>query len=117
MGRFPAALAVLATVLVPQALHAQMPDPIDGVTAQVDAGTLMGSRENGVLVFRGVPYAAPPTGDNRWRPPQPVEPWTGVRAATAHEPPCAQPVDTDTMVANFGGVNGAQSEDLSLIHI
>ncbi len=111
MARFLAALAVVATGLVPQALGAQMPDPIDGVEVDVDAGTLMGSRENGVLVFRGVPYAAAPAGENRWRAPQPVEPWAGVRAATAHEPPCAQPVDTDTTVANFGGVNGAQSED------
>ena len=111
MARFLAALAVVTTGFMPQVLVAQMPDPIDGVTAQFDAGTLMGSRENGVLVFRGVPFAAPPTGENRWRPPQPVEPWTGVRSATAHEPPCAQPVDTDTTVANYGGVNGAQSED------
>lgn len=111
MTRFLAAIAVLATGFVPHALAAQMPDPIDGVSVDVEAGTLMGSRENGVLVFRGVPYAAPPTGENRWRPPQPLEPWQGVRAATAHEPPCVQPVDTDTMVANFGGVNGAQSED------
>ena len=105
------ALAVLTAGLAPLAANAQMPDPIDGVTVDVDAGTLIGSRENGVLVFRGVPYAAPPTGENRWRPPQPVEPWKGVRSATAHEPPCAQPVDIDTMVANYGGVNGAQSED------
>ena len=97
--------------LIAQPCMAQMPDPIDGVEVQTQAGTLLGSREDGVLVFRGVPYAAPPVGDNRWRPPQPVEPWKGVRAATAHEAPCTQPVDTDTMVANFGGVNGAQSED------
>ena len=97
--------------LIAQPCMAQMPDPIDGVEVQTQAGTLLGSREGGVLVFRGVPYAAPPVGDNRWRPPQPVEPWKGVRAATAHEAPCTQPVDTDTMVANFGGVNGAQSED------
>ena len=97
--------------LIAQPCMAQMPDPIDGVEVQTQAGTLLGSREGGVLVFRGVPYAAPPVGDNRWRPPQPVDPWKGVRAATAHEAPCTQPVDTDTMVANFGGVNGAQSED------
>ncbi len=104
-------LMAALTGLIAQPCMAQMPDPIDGVEVQTQAGTLLGSREDGVLVFRGVPYAAPPVGDNRWRPPQPVEPWKGVRAATAHEAPCTQPVDTDTMVANFGGVNGAQSED------
>lgn len=35
-----------------------------------------------ILEFRGIPYAAPPTGDLRWKPPQPVEPWTDVRDAT-----------------------------------
>ncbi|HSW57749.1 MAG TPA: carboxylesterase family protein [Dehalococcoidales bacterium] len=34
----------------------------------------------GITVFRGVPYAAPPVGELRWKPPQPVKPWTGIRA-------------------------------------
>ena len=103
-------VGILALLLAGSA-SAQMPAPIDAVQVETQAGTLEGSRENGVLVFRGVPYAAPPVGENRWRAPQPVEPWKGVRSATAHEPGCTQPVDLDTTVANFGGVNGAQSED------
>lgn len=102
-------IALTATLATPA--NAQMPDQIDPVTADVEDGTLSGSRENGVLVYRGVPYAASPTGELRWRAPQPVPDWPGVRAASAHEAPCVQPVDTDTTVANFGGVNGAQSED------
>lgn len=90
---------------------AQMPKQIDGVEVETRSGMLMGSRENDVRVFRGVPYAAPPVGDLRWRAPQPVADWPGVRAATAHEPACTQPVDVDTTIANFGGVNGAQAED------
>lgn len=105
------ALGAVAMVVTAAPAYSQMPAEIDPVTVEVDAGTLQGSRENGVLVFRGVPYAAAPTGALRWRPPQPVKPWTGVRSATAHEAPCVQPVDLDTNVANFGGVNGAQSED------
>ena len=48
-----------------------------------DAGTITGMRDanSGVLVFRGIPYAAPPVGDLRWRPPQPVGRWNGVRSA------------------------------------
>jgi para-nitrobenzyl esterase len=90
---------------------AQMPAPIDPVTVRISSGTLSGSREKDVLVFRGVPYAAPPIGTLRWRAPQPVMDWPGVRAASAHEAPCVQPVDLNSTTANFGGVNGAQSED------
>ena len=46
-------------------------------------GVLSGLEEDGLAVFRGIPYAAPPTGEGRWRPPAPVEPWAGVR--DAHE--------------------------------
>ena len=106
-----AGAATVALVLGASAAVAQMPAKIDPVRVETRAGILEGSREDGVLVFRGVPYAAPPIGENRWRAPQPVAPWKGVRSATAHEPACTQPVDLDTTVANFGGVNGAQSED------
>src|SRR5688572_27158551 len=48
-----------------------------------DAGPITGMRDadSGVLVFRGIPYAAPPVGDLRWRPPQRVESWAHVRLA------------------------------------
>lgn len=100
-----------ASVIAASTAYAQMPPEIDSAVVEVEAGKLSGSRENGILVFRGIPYAAPPVGDLRWRPPHPVKPWPGERAASAHDAPCTQPVDLDTTVANFGGVNGAQSED------
>jgi para-nitrobenzyl esterase len=49
------------------------------VVVQTDEGALQGVTEGPLTVFRGVPFAAPPTGDRRFRPPAPVEPWTGVR--------------------------------------
>ena len=43
------------------------------------AGPVRGLTHDGIQSWRGVPYAAPPVGPLRWRPPQPVEPWTEVR--------------------------------------
>ena len=45
------------------------------------AGKIQGDYEDDLYVFRGVPYAAPPVGELRWLPPQPVKPWQGVRQA------------------------------------
>ncbi|WP_414942789.1 carboxylesterase/lipase family protein [Amycolatopsis sp. cmx-11-51] len=54
------------------------------------SGELRGVRDNDIVRFRGVPYAEPPTGSQRWAPPKPVRPWDGVREASAPGPPCAQ---------------------------
>jgi para-nitrobenzyl esterase len=63
------------------------------------AGALSGTTaESGVRVFLGIPYAAPPLGELRWRPPQPVVPWEGVRAATEFGPRCVQHAVFDDMV-------------------
>jgi para-nitrobenzyl esterase len=57
----------------------------------VSGGLVAGHRtEDGGALFRGVPFAAPPVGDLRWRPPQPVAPWPGVRLATERAPSCPQ---------------------------
>jgi para-nitrobenzyl esterase len=59
----------------------------------VDApsGSVQGTREGEMRVFKGIPYAVPPLGGMRWRPPAPMQPWTGVRAATEFGPACVQP--------------------------
>lgn len=46
-------------------------------------GEVHGSVNEGIHTFKGIPYAAPPFGARRFRPPQPVEPWSGVRDALA----------------------------------
>ena len=45
----------------------------------------------GVVVFKGIPFGAPPIGELRWKPPQPVKPWDGVRAGDKFGPACIQP--------------------------
>src|SRR5262245_42886100 len=47
----------------------------------VDGGSVRGAEVDGIRIFKGLPYAAPPVGDLRWRPPQPAATWTGVRDA------------------------------------
>jgi para-nitrobenzyl esterase len=59
------------------------------VTA-IDTGQLRGSRVDGVLAFRGVPYAQPPVGEWRWRAPQPAAAWDDVRSAIDYGASCAQ---------------------------
>jgi carboxylesterase type B len=54
-------------------------------------GEVRGSEASGVNTFKGIPYAAPPFGANRLRPPQPVEPWSGVRDALTYGPKTPQP--------------------------
>ena len=49
-------------------------------------GTVRGSIADGVHTFKGIPYAAPPFGANRLRPPQPVESWSGMRDALTYGP-------------------------------
>ena len=53
-------------------------------------GVLRGLVEDGLHVYRGVPFAEPPIGDLRWRDPQPLRPWTGVRDALAFGPTSIQ---------------------------
>lgn len=58
--------------------------------ARVEGGMVRGAVERGVIAFKGIPFAAPPVGALRWRPPQPVKPWAGVRPALHFGPDCAQ---------------------------
>jgi len=63
----------------------------DGPVIRAPAGALQGVREGEANVFRAVPYAAPPTGERRWKPPAPLEPWSGVREAVTPGVACMQP--------------------------
>jgi para-nitrobenzyl esterase len=64
----------------------------DAVLAKTEAGVVRGKPlRDGMVVFRGIPFAAPPVQELRWRPPVPPAPWTGVRNATAFGPACIQP--------------------------
>jgi para-nitrobenzyl esterase len=57
---------------------------------KVAGGSLKGAMHDGVTSFKGIPFAAPPVGDLRWRPPAPAQPWKGVRAASEYGADCMQ---------------------------
>lgn len=60
---------------------AQQPAPV-----RVEQGLVQGMAENGLAVYRGIPFAAPPLGDLRWRAPQPAAKWDGVRPVAKFAP-------------------------------
>ena len=64
----------------------------EGGVADVSGGRIQGSVEGDLVVYKGVPFAAPPVGKLRWREPQPVNSWSGVRAATMFSRACTQPI-------------------------
>lgn len=80
---------------------------------QTRAGIVEGMKEGNLLVFRGVPFAAPPVGDLRWKEPQPVQPWEGIRM-------CNEFGDDPMQLDLFGDMNfGAKgrSEDCLYLNI
>ncbi len=76
--------------LVASLLFAIAPGLFAQDVVSVQSGKLQGSASDGVVSFKGVPYAAPPVGDLRWRPPQSAAKWTGVRSAVEYGHDCMQ---------------------------
>ncbi len=81
---------------------AQLPSPV-----RVEEGLLQGISENGLTVYKGIPFAAPPVGDLRWRPPQPAAKWEGLRQATSFAPGPMQ----------FGNPPSGKSEDCLYLNV
>ena len=89
-------------VLVLVAIASLAPSLLAGLDratpARVEGGLLQGTVEDGLRVYRGIPYAAPPIRDLRWRPPQPAPKWQGVRAADQFGRACIQ---TNSAIENL----------------
>ena len=102
----------LALILAPLlASTAALAEPI-----KVDGGLVEGvTLDNGVTGWFGIPFAAPPVRELRWKAPQPVQPWQGVMHAERKPPMCMQPVRTRTMNHYFG--NEAISEDCLYLNV
>ncbi len=91
-----------ATLLGMGALTAE---PLRISQVRTPNGVLEGviSADGRVRTFKGIPYAAPPVGNLRWKTPQPVQPWTGVRKASEYGPRCMQARVFDDMVFHDDG--------------
>ena len=74
-------LLVLPAVFAVASGLAQQPAPVP-----TESGLVQGATEPGLTVYKGIPFAAPPVGDLRWRAPQPAAKWEGVRMADKFAP-------------------------------
>jgi para-nitrobenzyl esterase len=98
----PGGLLASATLLICTLASAQQPPrppaalpplPLNGPLIKVAQGEAQGSLVDGVAVFRGLPFAAPPVGELRWRAPQPAAHWSGTRPANAFAKNCREAED------------------------
>lgn len=98
------------------ALLPLLASPARAETIEVTGGTIEGiTLDSGVRAWLGVPFAAPPVRDLRWRPPQPVVPWKGTYHADRPAPQCLQPLRSPRQNHYFG--NEATSEDCLYLNI
>jgi para-nitrobenzyl esterase len=83
---WPRLLALCALAALAFPAHAQT-----GPVVRAPTGAARGLTDGDIRVFKGLPYAQPPIGPLRWKPPRPFAPWQGVRDATRFGPACVQP--------------------------
>jgi para-nitrobenzyl esterase len=94
-----------AEVIAPEPLS----DPLKIDTGYI-SGTLIGDVDNPIRAYRGIPYASPPVGDLRWKPPQPAAPWNEIR-------PCVEFSKTPPQAAMPGLPQLPQSEDCLYLNV
>jgi para-nitrobenzyl esterase len=101
------------------------PRAVNRTLVHTASGAVRGAFADDHLLFAGIPYAAPPVGPLRWRPPQPPTPWQGVRDAskfglrcmqdTTHDPDFGRPVSEDCLTLNVWAPNSSAGEPLPVM--
>ncbi|HVY88327.1 MAG TPA: carboxylesterase family protein [Hyphomonadaceae bacterium] len=103
------AIAMAAAFAIAGAAYA------DPVKAKVTGGTVVGDLADGIATYKGIPYAAAPVGDLRWKAPAPVVAWKGDKQATEFSPICmqrsrgGQAVSEDCLYLNVYAPTGAKN--------
>jgi para-nitrobenzyl esterase len=104
-----AARACVAALAFGSATHAQAPKPVP-----TTAGEVQGAAEDGLTVYKGIPFAAPPVGDLRWRAPEPPASWKGIKQADKFAPGCIQ---TSIVMPALGMTAFPVSEDCLYLNV
>src|SRR6187455_524103 len=99
-------LIVVVLLLAVSSVHSQQ---ASGPEVKTASGIVRGVTQGDVSYYKGIPYAAPPVGANRWRPPQPVTPWKDVRDASKDCADCPQRA--------WPGSTAVQSEDCLFLNV
>jgi para-nitrobenzyl esterase len=104
-----------AIVAVLAAAAASTPTPAAGPALQIEGGQIADviPESSGIRVFKGIPYAAPPVGELRWKAPQPVHPWKGTRTTTEWGPRCVQ----SNRLGDLDPLNKRMDEDCLYLNI
>jgi para-nitrobenzyl esterase len=106
--------AIWLALFMPATFAQQKKSSANNTRVKIANGMLEGSLEKtGIVSFKGIPYAAPPVGDLRWKEPQPVQNWKGVRAAKNFGPRAMQPPIFSDMVFRSNGM----SEDCLYLNV
>ena len=98
------------TVLATTGTALAQPSKEATALVQVDSAKVRGTSEKEVIAFKGIPFAQLPVGALRWRLPQPVRPWEGVREANAFGPDPVQP-------AHLAPPGASTSEDCLYVNV
>src|SRR5579862_5657566 len=105
----PMRTIIVAALACVSGLPAQTPKPV-----RTQSGLVQGTSEDGIAVYKGIPFAAPPLAGLRWRAPQPAADWAGPRTADKFAPACMQ---VPIVSAELGMEAVATSEDCLYLNI